>query len=327
MQSEPQQLERYLHDALGVTVTATPWHGTESLPAFLRDLYTFAHMNLLGMDSLLAFDANPKEQAPAAIRKHMELLTAKLNEDVVYVRNQVTAYNRKRLIEHKVPFIVPGNQMYLPLLAIDLREHFRRLRWQPSTLSPSAQALLIHVLLRDAGDDLIPLKMAARLGYSTMTMTRAFDELEAADLGMMTTTGRERYLRFTGDRRETWTKAQPFLRSPVTKRLFIRRVEVNPGQIRAGLTALAGYSMLTAPPYMTYALSREDWKHLRNLHNLIEIPAQDPDALEIEVWSYRPLLFAERDIVDRLSLYLSLQGESDERTQAALDEMMRQVRW
>jgi DNA-binding MarR family transcriptional regulator len=217
--------------------------------------------------------------------------------------------------------------MYLPMLAIDLREHFRRLREESPTFSPSTQVLVLYALLRDAGQVLIPSEMAPLLGYSAMTMTRAFDELETANLAEVTVRGRERCLRFNGGRREIWDKAQPFLRSPVSKRLFIRQTETARGAISAGLTALAHHSMLAAPAYPTYALNREDWKALRQRHKIIEIPAQDPDSSEIEVWWYPPALFAEDGIVDPLSLYLSLKADHDERTEAALEEMMEKFQW
>jgi hypothetical protein len=85
--------------------------------------------------------------------------------------------------------------------------------------------------------------------------------------------------------------------------------------------------MLAAPAYTTYALSREDWKSLRQRYKPIEAPSRDADAHEIEVWSYPPDLFAERDIVDQLSLYLSLKADSDERTETSLEEMMRKLGW
>jgi hypothetical protein len=48
----------------------------------------------------------------------------------------------------KIPFIVPGNQLYLPDLGLDLREYFRqRSPTAQSALSPSAQAMLITALL------------------------------------------------------------------------------------------------------------------------------------------------------------------------------------
>ena len=327
MQTVLHELERYLHDALGVSVKTTPWSGVGQLPPVLREKYRFAKAELLGLRALLVIDANPEEQSPATVRKHLDMLQSKQPAELIYVRARVTAYNRKRLIEQKVPFIVPGNQMYLPMLAIDLREHFRRIREEAPTFSPSTQVVVLHAMLRDAGQVLIPSEMAPLLGYSAMTMTRAFDELETAKLAVVTVRGRERCLRFIGDRREIWEKAQPFLRNPVSKRLFIRRIHGAEGATRAGLTALAHYSMLAPPAYTTYALSREEWKTLRQQHKIIEVPVQDPDVSEIEVWWYSPARFAEHGMVDQLSLYLSLKADHDERTETALEEMMEKIEW
>ncbi|MGO9719836.1 MAG: hypothetical protein ACLPOA_04410 [Methylocella sp.] len=327
MHPEFHELERYVHDALGVSVKTTPWSGAGQLPPVLRERYRFAKAELLGLRALLVIDTNPEEQSPATVRKHMDLLQTKQHADLIYVRAQVTAYNRKRSIEQKVPFIVPGNQMYLPMLAIDLREHFRRIREKAPTFSPSTQVVVLHALLRDAGQVMIPAELAPQLGYSAMTMTRAFDELETAHLAEVTVRGRERCLRFIGGRREIWGNALLFLRSPVSKRLFIRRIKEAEGAIRGGLTALAHFSMLAPPEYTIYALSREDWKALRQRHKTIEVPAQDPDASEIEVWWYPPALFAEDGIVDPLSLYLSLKEDRDERTETALEEMMEKFKW
>jgi hypothetical protein len=327
VQTVLHELERYLHDALGVSVKITPWSGVGQLPPVLRERYRFAKAELLGLRALLVIDANPEEQSPATVRKHLDMLQSKQPAELIYVRARVTAYNRKRLIEQKVPFIVPGNQMYLPMLAIDLREHFRRIREEAPTFSPSTQVVVLHAMLRDAGQVLIPSEMAPLLGYSAMTMTRAFDELETAKLAEVTVRGRERCLRFIGDRREIWEKAQPFLRNPVSKRLFIRRINGAEGATHAGLTALAHYSMLAPPAYTTYALSREEWKTLRQQHKIIEVPVQDPDVSEIEVWWYSPARFAEHGMVDQLSLYLSLKADHDERTETALEEMMEKIEW
>jgi DNA-binding MarR family transcriptional regulator len=327
VQTVLHELERYLHDALGVSVKTTPWSGVGQLPPVLRERYRFAKAELLGLRALLVIDANPEEQSPATVRKHLDMLQSKQPAELIYVRARVTAYNRKRLIEQKVPFIVPGNQMYLPMLAIDLREHFRRIREEAPTFSPSTQVVVLHAMLRDAGQVLIPSEIAPLLGYSAMTMTRAFDELETAKLVEVTVRGRERCLRFIGDRREIWEKAQPFLRNPVSKRLFIRRINGAEGATHAGLTALAHYSMLAPPAYTTYALSREEWKTLRQQHKIIEVPVQDPDVSEIEVWWYSPARFAEHGMVDQLSLYLSLKADHDERTETALEEMMEKIEW
>jgi len=328
MSGELSQFKRYLHGTLGTEVSPTPWDEGTRLPFFLRNLYTFFKVRLLEASCLLMLDQNEQEQSPATVRKHIDQVKAKWDGEVVYVRARVTAYNRKRLIEHKLPFVVPGNQMYLPMLGIDLREHFKKLRTETHKFSPSTQALVIYVLLHGTTKRIFtPAEMAGRLGYSAMTMTRAFDELESADLSDIFLEGRERCARFAESAKDTWAKAQPFLRNPVKKRLHIKPLNADPPGPRAGLTALANYTMLAEPANPIIALSGEDWKSLQQRHRVNEFPSPEPGALEIEVWSYAPSLFAKGKVVDRLSLYLSLMERQDERVEAALEEMMKGLQW
>jgi hypothetical protein len=46
----------------------------------------------------------------------------------------------------------------------------------------------------------------------------------------------------------------------------------------------------------------------------------------VEVWWYSPARFAEHCMVDRLSLYLSLKADHDERTETTLEEMMEKFK-
>jgi hypothetical protein len=321
-----KKLADYLEETLGVAVAHSPWKYAR-LPHFLKETYKFSEIKILGVRCLLMLDSGETEQAPAALRKHIGLVQTKWDGEIIYVRPRLTAYNRKRLVEQKVPFIIPGNQMYLPMIAIDFREHFRRLHEEPQTLSPSAQVLMIHVLLHTGQDVLTPKEAAVRLGYSAMTMTRAFNELEATRLVEVSTRGKERRLCLVARRQDTWTKAQPFLRSPVKKQLCIRHIPAVTSGPLAGLTALAEYTMLAPPARVTHALSGKDWLSLRQQHEVVEVPQQDPEALEIEVWSYSPGQFSNGDLVDPLSLYLSLRHSDDERVVASLEELMERVKW
>jgi DNA-binding MarR family transcriptional regulator len=328
MKTELARLKRYMQEALSAVISPNPWSESAHLPFFLRDRYTFFETQLLEVPCLLMLDRGKQEHSPATVHKHMDQVKARWDGEIVYVKERVTAYNRKRLIEHKVPFVVPGNQMYLPLLGIDLREHFKKLRAETVIFSPSTQALILHILLRgNAKETVTPAEMAQRLGYSAMTMTRAFDELESAGLGEVMPEGRERRLRFIESANDIWAKAKPFLRSPVKRRLIINQPNLDPPGPRAGLTALANYSMLAEPANPVFALSREDWKSLKQSRQVEELPAKEMGALEIEVWSYAPTLFAENKLVDRLSLYLSLKESKDERIEAALAEMMKGQQW
>ncbi len=327
MRDTCNKLDRYLDDALGVRVAVKPWANEGSMPLFLRDRYHFFWAEVLNQRCLFMVDAHEEEDSPAAIRKHVEQVREKWGDPVIYVRDRVTAYNRKRLVRHKVPFIVPGTQMYLPMLGIDLREHFRKLIQDKRDLGPAAQAVLIHALLRDL-ENLGPTALAKKLGYSIMAMSRALDELDAAGLGQTTVNGRERRLRLAGTKREVWEKAQPLLRNPVVQRHSIRLatgLEL-PGP-RTGLDALAHYSMLAESGNIDVALGRQNWKMLRQTNGVKPAMVDESGTATVEIWSYAPTLFAEGGWVDRLSLYLSLRETQDERVQAALDQMIKELSW
>jgi hypothetical protein len=327
MRTDIQQLEYYLDQTLGEKVTPTPWPGEQRLAPFLRDRYSFWEVWLLHEPCLLMIDGDPQEPAAGMIRKHVDQVRDKYPDDVIYVRQQIASYNRKRLMEKRTPFIMPGTQMYLPTTGLDFRRHAKRPREVPKTFSPATQATLIFWLLRGSEEPITPHRMKQELGYSPMTMTRAFDELEDTEVGEVARRGKERRLQFIGPKRDVWQRALRYLKSPVTKRVCVPRPAAPLDGFRAGLDALAEYSMLEPPRCPVVAFWARDWNALGWWHNKASISKQDPDAIEIEAWSYKPKLLTEQNFVDPLSLYLSLRDHSDERVQMALEHMIEEHVW
>jgi hypothetical protein len=87
---------------------------------------------------LLAFEIkHAGEASPAEYAKHVSSLKQLLPGDAVLIISKLASYVRNRLVRHHVPFIVPGTQMFLPMLMIDLRERFPRGRAEPGKLTPS----------------------------------------------------------------------------------------------------------------------------------------------------------------------------------------------
>ncbi len=319
--------ERYLKETLNLCIQPKKWKEAEKLPFFLRNLYAFFEVTILETSCLAMVTKDETEQTPATIRKHILQVQKKWNHEVIYVQQKVTAYNRKRLIEHKLPFVIPGNQMYLPFLRIDLREHFKKIRNTESRWSPSTQAVILYALFHDGEPRFTPKNLANCLGYTAMTMTRALDELEGAGLGQIAMEGRERVLRFDRDKKELWRNALETLRSPVKKRLWVKHFLNKPLGMKAGLSALAYYSALAEPANPVFAIEGKKWKGIKIKKNLRVLEIAEPSASELEIWSYPPELFAKDGVVDRFSLHLSMQANDDERVESALEEMMEQVAW
>ena len=324
MPAPEQQIPDYLHQTLGVRPRAVAWDGAGRLPAFLTARYRFALIDLEGRQLLLMVDEAPDPDSPATIRKHLEQVRAKWGGPIVYVREQVTAYNRKRLIEQRIPFIVPGNQMYLPELGLDLREHFRAPAPAKRKLRPATQAVLIFVLLNGNEDGATASALAPALGYTTMTLSRAFADLESVELATTEASGRERVLRFRTSRRETWERAQPWLIDPVKSRHFVAML---PDGLRAGQDALARSTMIAEPRLPVTAIGHKEWLAFAREHPEAALPDRESAKAEVEVWKYEPRAHERPGVVDPLSLYLSVKGPADERVEQALDALMEQVRW
>jgi DNA-binding MarR family transcriptional regulator len=322
-----QQADRYVRDILGITLVFLTWEKAKELPFYLRDHYGYFFTELLGVKCALMVDINEEERTPAIIGKLVQQVRKQGGMEVIYVREAVTSYNRKRLIEQRVPFIIPGNQMYLPTLGIDLREHLRSQREKRTTFSPSTQALLLYILHQKEINSLRPAQLAQILGYKKMTIGRSFRELEEAGIGEHNASARHRQLRFEVRGKALWDKVMPYLETPVRKRIYVPPgINIGNG-ILAGLSALARYTMLAEPRNPVYAIPYDEWKARKRRENLIEFPFEEPDSLEIELWNYSPALFCENEIADRLSLFLSLKDSKDERVQAAIEELMGGLTW
>lgn len=320
-------LKVYINDVLAISVSPKRWEKAGGLPVYLRELYEFYTISMHGADLLLISAKGTAEQTPGNVRKHIKQLRDKWSGDVVYVHPAVIAYNRKRLIENKVPFIIPGNQMYLPMAGIDLRENFRKVQCEVLHFSPATQAVIIFILLKGDSDEYAPSYLARQLGYSLMTMTRVFNELESVEAGEVTVKGKERIFKPGSDKKIFWERTKEYMRNPVNKRLYIKVKDDKALGLVAGLTALSRHSTLTAPDNPIYAIGPAKGRMLGLNNGIRKLPGIEQGACIAEVWSYDPCLLGKDGVVDILSLYLSLRESEDERVEKALKEAMEHLVW
>ncbi len=314
-----EKLQNYLLQTLGISVKFSQWNGKKNLQFFLTNTYDFYEGALLKQKFLFVIVKESGEITPATIKQHFVKIAKESENACILVQLATASYNRKRLIEYRIPFIIPGNQMYLPELGIDLREYFKPVKERKKLFSPATQVVLINALLskRRAPSSLSGL--TANLGYTSMTMSRAFDELENASIGNILKKGKERLLLLEESKRELWEKTKPSMRSPTRKRIWAKGKKP---KILAGLSALAKETMLAPPTKPVYAVYFKEWKQT----GIIEVPYQDDASFELEIWHYNPNLFSRNGSIDPYSLYLSLQEIEDERIEVALEELMEKLK-
>lgn len=331
----PDAATDYLQETLGIRPVSRPWSGTTKLPYYLQDEFELHELKAADRAILLAVSRRKKHQTPSALRERLEKLKAAASRPVVYVTGALASYERKRLIEQKVPFIVPGNQLYLPDLGIDLREYFRQPPKEAvNSFSPATQALLLRALLsKSTQTEWNPAAMASEVGYTAMTVSRVVSELTSADIARLDQRGRARWLLMNRDPAETWELIRPRLRTPI-KRQFWARMPTAFDQRNAplaGLSALAYYTQLADPATPVYAVGAE-WLRSPAAKNVKETPEAVPGGCQLQVWSYAPIREIgaknrDQNTVDPLSLSLSFQGNTDERIDLALEELKEHFPW
>lgn len=321
-----EALERYLGHTLHDRIHVDTLESIPSLPSFLSRMYRLYEGRIAGRRCVFLTTID-NLATPSDIAKHVGLVRAAVEAIVVFAAPSLSAHNRSRLIGQGVPFVVPGNQLYIPDLAMDLREHFRAPKQRHiDGLSPAAQAVLFHHLLRPDEAASTPSLMAERLHYSAMSIGRAFDDLVATGLALTEKYGKERHIRFTIEGWELFEAARDLLRSPVRAEKFVRDGHIIGSLKHAGESALAELTKLSRPPLDTFAVAASDWKAIAHTSGFIETDRDRADYV-VETWSYDPAGLSDMRTVDPLSLYVQFRDHNDERVSMAAEQLLEGIAW
>lgn len=329
----------YIKDVLGqaIQLDFLPKSRLAGLPLYIRETYELLQGELYRRKLVFAYPKDLTHISILQTEKQFDLLK-KTFPTVVLLMPQITAYNRQRLIEKGINFIVPGKQLFLPALLMDLRENdlADNVKRKSKTLLPSAQFLVIYHLIHryekwQMEDH--PFKaIAEKTGYSPMAITKAVDNLNKEEI-VEVTGDKEKFIRFRLDRGELWNDLlhRKLLINPVLKKVYADDKPVKPFMLLAGVSALPEYSDMNPSRQPNYAVDRNTFYKLQEQGSLLNLNEQE-GKIGLEVWKYHPGKLAgelqtELPVVDPLSLYLSLRDHTDERVEMALDQIIEKQIW
>lgn len=340
MKNRIKQTIRYIHEILGVQVETTPITKgyLDKLPMFIPEIYRLYKAELFNTEIILAELKNDEELSILQTEKHISQIKNVLHLKVAVVLGNTPAYNRKRLIEKGINFIVPGKQLFLPELLIDLRESYinPKVKQKIEKLLPSAQFLLIyHIIHRNE-----PWKLeehpfneiAKKLDYTPMAITNAIKNLKFH--GLIEVNGeKEKFIRFRKERNELWDIAeqQHLLINPVLKTVFVDEKPNDLFLLQTNTSALPEYTDLNPSKQEYYAIEKTVFYGLQKSNALVNMNEYG-GRYALEVWKYNPLNLVDElpndlPVVDPLSLYLSLNDSKDERVEMALEQILEKFIW
>jgi hypothetical protein len=315
-----QNTVKYIRTVLScdVNIKPTSHAETKKLPLSITSNYRLYMGDLLSTAVCLLSSSGEFDFSPNQRRKQMQLVQTMLSVPVIFIIEKVASYNIHRLIAQRINFIIPGKQMFIPELLIDLKKQKSIADQTEKQITPVAQCILLYHLEKSPLNNFTSKDLCKLFNVSYATINRAIRWLIDNKL-IRSTTSKERRIDFVLDGKELWNKIGSYLISPIERVIYTD--QIIDSLCKSGINALSAYSMLNEQSNMHYAVSKEGFKTLE-----VETDAEYGENL-VEIWRYNPELLSNSGIVDKLSLYLSLKDTKDERVQIELENMINEMEW
>lgn len=330
-----EKLKKYIEETFGDPCLIETLTNNEKadLPMYVLSMYDLYRAKLF--DTVIVFMApiNQLELKIAQIEAHLKTIKQTLGKETIVVLNSLKAYQRSRLIQKKIQFIVPGQNMFMPYLLIDLKPLNNNIVEKQDELSPAAQLILFWYLLDHQNNfdfsETNFKEVAAFFDYSAMTISKVAEEFYLNDICSFNEDGKDKFMLFKKDKKRLWFEIETKLSSPILKKSFFSHPPKIENKVLSSWSALPEYTEMNPSRETHYAIYKEHYYKIKDELSACETSdKQAPYVLEI--WKYNPskiseILYTEDNVIDPLSLYLILKEGNDERTFFELENLIDQI--
>ena len=237
---------------------------------------------------------------------------------------RTTFYIKEKLMEEGIPFVIEGKQVFLPFIGYLLSKSNERELSPVHLISFLTQKMLL-LAIYERWMEVKVSDAAKRLGVSTKSASRCFDELEYLNIGVLDMKGKSRVINIPDDRKQLWQQIESVLRNPVIRR-FVLRKDMKLEK-KAGISALCEYSLLSDNAYPTYAVTK---KELKDSGVKVEKQARELEEIGCVVLELGYFIdFLGKGLQDPLSVALSQTREEqeEERVDISINEMLEEYVW
>lgn len=238
--------------------------------------------------------------------------------------DRTTFYIKEKMMEEGIPFVIEGKQVFLPFIGYLLSKENERELAPVHLISFLTQKMLLMAIY-ERWNEVKVSGAAKRMGVSTKSASRCFDELEYLNIDVLGIKGKSRVINIPNDRKQLWQQIERMLRNPVIRR-FILRKDMKLEK-KAGISALCEYSLLSDNVYPTYAVTKRELKAsgVKVEKQVSELEEIGCVVLELGYF----IDFSGKGLQDPLSVVLSLTGEEqeEERIDISINEMLEEYVW
>ena len=287
--------------------------------------YKFYDGEFHGMPLLFA-EPKGKVATPRCLSVTANNLTSLLQLPIVFLLPACPAYERQRLIDKDVYFVVSEKYVHLPMLLAN--ERVRKTK-QAKTLTPVAQYLLLYHLQIGSIEGMAARDIEDKIPYSYASITLGLTCLE--DLGLckkVAEASKRKVIHFDMKGMNLWEQAQPFLVNPVEERIYCDGLLSDDSFPECGINALAHYTRLNPDPERPIMMSVKQLRNFKSSEALVR-PNEFDGNIIIEAWKYPPVTATgvKAEWVDKLSLAISLREDEDPRVEGEVERLINETEW
>ena len=287
--------------------------------------FTFYDGEFHGMN-LLFIEPKKKNPTPRECSITAERMQTINGLTVVFVLSSGPFYERQRLIDKNVYFVMGDKFAFLPTLVAN--ERMRKTR-PAKRLSLVAQYTLLYHLQVESLEGLSARELTNKLPYSYESITLGLTCMEDLNLCKKIPNGpKSKVVHFLAKGRELWDKAKDYLANPVEKRLYCDSLNSNVQYTNCSINALSHYSWLNPDDNRMIMMSKKELQKLRDTKSLFNMNEFDGKIM-IEVWKYPVVspIGSTKEWVDKLSLVISLREDHDARVEGEVLRVINEIEW
>ena len=266
------------------------------------------------------------------------LVAEYINKDKIVVSKLVASYNdmktyfdvplllllpaidsvgRRNLLNRRINFVVPGQQIYFPELYISLKESESIKHINPKQLSLPAQVLVLYHLQKRSLAETPLSEIAKLIGYSNKTISLVVPELQNLGIAkLVSRTNRTKTLSFYRSGIELWNQIEKYLQNPIAATGYTNKniESLNPVKCVGATT----YNSTPENQFIEYCITQNEARS-----NNVKLYVTERGR-SVRLWRYNPRTLATDGCADILSTILSYPQH--DRSWAA-SRLLPHVKW
>ena len=306
-------------DILGLTINLKKWNKEKQLPLFILNDYLIQKAIINDIECL---SLTPKGDIPTlpAFKKQLSIIREIENVPIFLQLNAISSFRKRNLLENKIPFILKDKMAYLPFMTT----YLTNTQYEDKSIekiSLATQLLFTWILYQNTNKYYVS-DAVKSLGFSNMTLTRAYRQLCTTELFKEHKDGRKIFLTTSLSKVDLFNKMKAYLQPTFYSQGYILKKEITKDMILAGEFAFSQHTHLNPPKLKTYAIEK---KHSKNIKLQRECYSYD-EQVELQIWKYNPLIFSpNQKKIDVISLILSLLGKEDARLDIEIENLLKKI--